>query len=106
MQMSRTIFSVLDSFVALSIVLIVVFCSFGLAGHPRDTLPDPTELRAKNHMLSLTLHPGITPEGKDSFYLNGPPVAPTLRVSPGDQLNINYINDLTAKTTESCAITP
>src|SRR5260221_531579 len=49
---------------------------------------------------------GITPEGKDSFYYNGQPVAPTLRVSPGDQLKITYVNDLPAKPTESCAITP
>ncbi len=104
--MSRITFSLRHTIPAIAILAIAVLCSVSLAGHPRATLPNPPELRAKNHTLSLTLHAGITPEGKDSFYFNGQPVAPTLRVSPGDQLKITYVNDLPAKPTESCAITP
>jgi suppressor of ftsI len=84
----------------------VVFCLVELVGKPAGSLPQPPELRAKNHTLSLTLHAAVTKEGKDSFYFNGQPNAPTLRLSPGDQLKITYINDLPAKPQESCAIMP
>jgi suppressor of ftsI len=104
--MSRIAFSLRNTITAAAILVIPVFCSLGLSGNPRAMLPNPPELRAKNHTLSLTLHAGITPEGKDSFYFDGQPNAPTLRLSPGDQLKINYINDLPAKPQESCAISP
>jgi FtsP/CotA-like multicopper oxidase with cupredoxin domain len=52
------------------------------------------------------LHAAITSDGKNSFYFNGQPNAPTLRLSPGDQLKITYINDLPTKAKENCAITP
>src|ERR1700694_1845239 len=84
----------------------LVFWLFELAGKSPDLLPNPPELRAKNHTLSLTLHAAITGDGKNSFYFNGQPNAPTLRLSPGDQLKVNYINDLPAKPKESCAIPP
>jgi FtsP/CotA-like multicopper oxidase with cupredoxin domain len=104
--MSLIAFSLRNTIAALAILVISVFCSLGLSGDPRALLPNPPELRAKNHTLSLTLHAGINPEGKDSFYFNGRPNAPTLRLSPGDQLKITYINDLPAEPKESCAITP
>jgi suppressor of ftsI len=104
--MSHITFSLRSIITATVILVIAVFCSLGLTGNPRAILPNPPELRAKNHTLSLTLHAGITPDGKDSFYFNGQPVAPTLRLSPGDQLKITYINDLPAESKESCAITP
>jgi FtsP/CotA-like multicopper oxidase with cupredoxin domain len=104
--MSRIKFSLRSTITAAAILVIVGFCSLGLSGNPRAMLPNPPELRAKNHTLSLTLHAGITPEGKDSFYFDGQPIAPTLRLSPGDQLKIIYTNDLPAKPQESCAISP
>ncbi len=91
---------------AIAIAAAAVFCQLELAGNPSSQLPNPPELRAKNHTLSLTLRAGITKDGKNSFYFDGQPNAPTLRLSPGDQLKINYINDLPAKPQESCAITP
>jgi suppressor of ftsI len=91
---------------AIAITVSLVFCSFGLAGRSAARFSNPPELRAKNHILSLTLHAGITNDGKNSFYFNGQPVAPTLRLSPGDQLKITYVNDLPAQPHESCAITP
>ena len=45
-------------------------------------------------------------DGRNSFYFNGQPIAPTLRLFPGDRLKITYVNDLPAKPLESCAITP
>lgn len=104
--MSRIALSLRNSITALLILVIAVFCSLKLMGSSRASLPNPPELRARNHTLSLTLHAGVTPEGKDSFYFNGQPVAPTLRLSPGDQLKITYINDLPAQPNESCAINP
>src|ERR1700739_3749501 len=91
---------------AIAITVSLVFCSFGLAGRSAARFSNPPELRAKNHILSLTLHAGITNDGKNSFYFNGQPVAPTLRLSPGDQLKITYVNDLPAQPHASCAITP
>src|SRR6266550_8920749 len=90
----------------LAIVAAAVFCSAQLKGKPPGLLSNPPELRAKHHTLSLTLHAGIASDGKDSFYSDGQPNAPTLRFSPGDQLKITYINDLPTKAKESCAITP
>ncbi len=91
---------------AITIAGAAVFCLLELAGNPSGQFPNPPELRAKHHTLSFTLHAGITKDGKNSFYFDGQPNAPTLRLSPGDQLKINYINDLPAKPQESCAITP
>src|SRR5580704_9750397 len=91
---------------AMVIAAAAVFCLIELAGSPSGQAPSPPELRAKHHTLSFTLHAGITKDGRNSFYFNGQPNAPTVRLSPGDQLKINYINDLPAKPQESCAITP
>jgi suppressor of ftsI len=91
---------------AIAIVASVVLWSFDLSGKPPSLLLNPPELRAKNHTLSLTLHAAITSEGRNSFYFKGQPNAPTLRLSPGDQLKITYINHLPTKPRESCATTP
>src|SRR5260370_26338290 len=64
------------------------------------------DLKAKSHTLSLNLHAGITSDGKDAFYFKGKSKASILRLSPGDQLKINYINDLPSKLQEKCLIAP
>ena len=104
--MSRTAPAVRIAILATAIVAAAVFCSLELKGNPAGLLSNPLELRAKHHTLSLTLHAAIASDGKNSFYFNGQPNAPTLRLSPGDQLKITYINDLPATAKESCAITP
>jgi suppressor of ftsI len=91
---------------AVAIAAGVVFCLSELTGKPPDLLPNPPELRAKNHFLSLTLHAATKDDRKSSFYFDGQPNAPTLRVSPGDQLKIAYINDLPSKLHEKCLIGP
>ena len=91
---------------AMAIMAAVVFYLLELAGSPPNKLPNPPELRAQNHTLTMTLHAALTSDGRNSFFFNGQPNAPTLRLSPGDQLKITYINDLPAKPSESCAITP
>src|SRR5271156_512688 len=91
---------------ALLLMLVVVLCALGSVGTPPRLLPTPPELRAKDHILSLTLHAAIDSDGKNSFFFNGQPEAPTLRLSPGDQLKISYINDLPVKPLETCALPP
>src|SRR6266436_5592861 len=91
---------------AVAIAAAAVFCSLELSENPSGQFPNPPQLLAKHHTLSFTLHAGVTKDGKNSFYIDGQPIAPTLRLSPGDQLNINYINDLPARPQKTCSITP
>ncbi len=104
--MSRIAPTVRIAILAIAIMVAAVFCSLELKGNPAGLLSNPPELRAKHQTLSLTLHAGIASDGKNSFYFNGQPNAPTLRLSRGDQLKITYVNDLPTKAKESCAITP
>src|SRR5437764_3790298 len=69
------------------------------------SLPEPPQVRAKNHVVSLTLH-AVNENGRDAFAFNGANVDPVIRASPGDVLKITYINDLPAKSPETCAINP
>jgi suppressor of ftsI len=105
-SMSRVAFVRRIGAAAITIVAAAVFCLLELAGNPSAQFPNLPELRAKHRTLSLTLHAGITRDGKSSFYFDGRPNAPTLRVSPGDQLKIDYINDLPGKPREKCLIGP
>jgi suppressor of ftsI len=66
----------------------------------------PPQLRAQNHSLSLTLHAVAGPDGRNAFSFNGRTQPPVLRVSPGDQLKIKYVNDLPATPRESCSVPP
>jgi suppressor of ftsI len=68
-------------------------------------LPQPPQVRAKNHLVSVTLH-AVNENGRDAFAFNGKTVAPVIRASPGDILKITYINDLPSKSSESCAMNP
>jgi len=67
--------------------------------------PEPPQVRATNHVASLTLH-AVNENGRDAFAFDGQNVAPVIRASPGDVLKITYINDLPAKSSETCAINP
>src|SRR3984893_18209716 len=91
---------------AAAIVAAAAFCILELRGRPTGERSNPPELRAKNHSLSLTLHAAIASDGKNSFYFNGQPNAPTLRLSPVGQLKITYVNDLPAKPPEKCLAGP
>jgi suppressor of ftsI len=68
-------------------------------------LPEPPQVQAKGHVVSLTLH-AVNENGRDSFAFNGVNVAPLIRVSPGDVIKITYVNDLPAKSSETCAVNP
>jgi suppressor of ftsI len=68
-------------------------------------LPDPPQVRAKDHVVSLTLH-AVNQNGRDAFAFGGASVAPVIRASPGDVIRITYINDLPPKSSETCALNP
>src|SRR5271163_152035 len=69
------------------------------------SFPQPPQVRAKHHVVSLTLH-AVNENGRDAFAFKGETVAPVIRATPGDVLKITYINDLPAKSTETCAPNP
>jgi FtsP/CotA-like multicopper oxidase with cupredoxin domain len=69
------------------------------------TVPEQPEVRAKNRVVSLTLD-AVNENGRDTFSFEGESVAPVIRVSPGDTLRIVYINNLPAKSSETCAVNP
>jgi suppressor of ftsI len=77
----------------------------GLVNAQTASLPEPPQVRGHDHVLSLTLQ-AVHENGRDAFAFNGATSAPVLRVSPGDTLKINYVNDLPAKSTEQCAVGP
>ena len=69
------------------------------------SLPEPPQIRATSHVLSLTLH-AVHENGRNAFSFNGATAAPVLRVSPGETLKIDYVNDLPAISPERCAVNP
>src|SRR6202790_549436 len=69
------------------------------------SLPEPPQVQATNHVVSLTLH-AVNENGRDAFAFDGEKVAPVIRASPGDVLKIAYSNDLPAKSAETCAVNP
>jgi suppressor of ftsI len=68
-------------------------------------IPEPPQVRAKNHVVSLSLH-AVNENGRDTFAFDGANVTPVIRASPGDVLRITYVNDLPLKSTETCAVNP
>src|SRR2546430_15283809 len=78
---------------------------FALGNGQAVSLPQHRQLRAKNHVVSLTLR-GVNENGRDAFAFKGGTIAPVIRASPGDVLKITYINDLPAKSSETCAVNP
>jgi suppressor of ftsI len=86
-------------------LLIGVVCLSAFSCAQGVSLPQPPQVHAKNHVVSVTLH-AVNKNGKDAFAFNGKTVAPVIRASPGDILKITYVNDLPAKSSESCAVNP
>jgi len=81
----------------------VFFAALGCA--QTAWLPEPPQVRATNHVVSLTLH-AVNENGRDAFAFNGETVPPVIRALPGDVLRIDYVNDLPAKSQETCAVNP
>src|SRR5258705_2319834 len=85
-----------------------VFCfvAIGIAGDAQVPVASPSELRSQNLVASLTLRAAVNGDGRNAFVYNGKSIAPTIRISPGDTLKIDYVNDLPVHSKESCAISP
>src|ERR1700694_1731257 len=69
------------------------------------SMPEAPQVRAKNHVVSLTLR-AVNENGRDAFAFDGGTVAPVIHAFPGDVLRITYINDLPARSPETCAVNP
>src|SRR5580692_4410726 len=69
------------------------------------TVPEPPQVRAKNHIVSLTLG-AVNENGRDAFAYEGETIAPVIRAFPGDTLRITYVNKLPATSAETCAVNP
>src|ERR1700720_4734730 len=82
---------------AMAVMAAIGFYLLALAANPSGQLSNPPELHAQNHTLTMTLHAALSSDGRNSFFFDGQPNAPTLRLSPGDQLKIAYVNDLPGK---------
>jgi suppressor of ftsI len=79
--------------------------SLALAQGVSVSLPEPPQVRPKHHVASLTLD-AVNENGRDAFAFDGANVAPVIRASPGDVIKIAYVNDLPAKSSETCAVSP
>jgi FtsP/CotA-like multicopper oxidase with cupredoxin domain len=55
--------------------------------------------------VSFTLE-AVNQDGRDEFAYEGKTVAPIIRAFPGDTLRIAYVNNLPAKSSETCAVSP
>jgi len=91
--------------------LICAFCaslwlSLLQAGAQVTTLPSAPEVRGKDHVVTLKLSAVSDPNGHDAFAYNGQTVPPVIRVAPGDQLKIEYVNNLPAIPSETCDVPP
>src|SRR5260370_7711357 len=90
-----------------NILLLIALQMFlaALGGAQTVALPEPPQVRAKNHVISLALH-AVNEKGRDAFAFDGGKVAPVIRASPGDVLRITYFNDLPGKSSHPSALNP
>jgi suppressor of ftsI len=87
------------------LLLSVQICFVSYASAQAAAPPEPPQVRAKNHVVSLTLE-ALSENGRDAFAFQGKTVAPVIRVSPGDTLKMTYVNNLPPKSEETCAVNP
>jgi suppressor of ftsI len=64
---------------------------------------NPPDVRPVNGVTSVTLTAKETPQRIASMVYAGAPVLPTLHVTPGGSLQVTYVNELSAHSTEKCA---
>jgi suppressor of ftsI len=58
------------------------------------TLPRSPEVVATAGVATLSLRAALDGAGRPAFYWQGDEVAPTIRVRPGDEIKLHYVNDL------------
>ena len=57
-------------------------------------LPQIPEVRSENGVASLTLRAALDARGRPAFFWHGEEIAPTIRVHPGDEIHVHYVNAL------------
>jgi FtsP/CotA-like multicopper oxidase with cupredoxin domain len=67
-----------------------------------NTIADPPQVRGPLQLAAVR----SSETGKMSFYYGGQETAPTIRVSPGEDIRIHYVNDLPERNDEECVLTP
>ena len=76
------------------------------SGAASVSLPSLPEVRPVNGITTLTLTAAETAAGRAGMEYNGSRVLPIIRVQPGGQLKITYVNHLAVHSTEKCALGP
>ena len=78
--------------------VLVVLAALTLPGcHARSQpFADPPAVRARSGIAELALTAASDAHGRDTWLFNGQAVQPEIRLSPGDVLNIHYVNALPA----------
>jgi FtsP/CotA-like multicopper oxidase with cupredoxin domain len=77
-----------------------------LAGAHSVSAYDVPQVRADGGTVHLTLRAVSDAHGRDAFLFNGETVPPVIRVRPGQQLRITYVNELPPVARQTCAIRP
>jgi suppressor of ftsI len=91
--------------IALLTTMHTFLATLALAQSVPVSVPEPPQVRPKHHVVSLTLD-AVNENGRDAFAFDGTNVAPVIRAFPGDVIKIAYVNDLPAKSPETCAVNP
>jgi FtsP/CotA-like multicopper oxidase with cupredoxin domain len=58
------------------------------------SLPQIPEVTSSGGVARVTLRAALDPVGRPAFFWSGREVAPTIRVRPGDRIELHYVNDL------------
>jgi suppressor of ftsI len=68
----------------------------GVRASPLTTpsLPQIPEVESVGGVATLTLRAALDARGRPAFFWDGREIAPTIRVRPGDRIELHYINDL------------
>jgi FtsP/CotA-like multicopper oxidase with cupredoxin domain len=83
--------------------------AFGIQLASERVIPDisnPPEVRAANGVATFTLTAINRSDGRASMEYNGSRMLPTIRLWPGDQMKVTYVNDLVRHSIEKCALGP
>jgi FtsP/CotA-like multicopper oxidase with cupredoxin domain len=79
----------------------MVFASLLALALQQPSLPDPPTARSP-----VTLTAATADEGQDEYVYDGRPVAPVIRVRPGERLTVTLVNAMTVPSRETCVMDP
>lgn len=85
----------------LILCIVVMFVPAYVFGQS-NTIADPPQVRGPLQLAAARSNE----TGRMSFYYAGQETAPTIRVSPGEDIRIHYVNNLPERNDEECVLTP